>query len=170
MEKRLERGAKGQATTANVLPIEAAYLEALRYANLQPELGVEKFRALIDLYNHRRDLTGPTGFCVELARRKLQALVRQIDRHAPVFLTNIEDCLDRADAIAVGDGVSRFAPGDRVAGCFFQRWCDGGISALQLTRGGPLLFIAAFFPKYWGASGRPSRTAMTKVARSLCLV
>jgi serine/threonine-protein kinase len=103
LEKRLERGAKGQATTANVLPIEAAYLEALRYANLQPELGAEKFRALIDLYNHRRDLTGPTGFCVELARRKLQAIERQIDRHAPVFLTNIEDCLDRADAIEETD-------------------------------------------------------------------
>lgn len=30
---------------------------------------------------------------------------------------------------AVGPGVTRFKPGDRVAGCFFQRWDDGEISA-----------------------------------------
>jgi NADPH:quinone reductase-like Zn-dependent oxidoreductase len=33
------------------------------------------------------------------------------------------------EVIEVGDGVTRFRPGDRVAGCFFQRWDDGGISA-----------------------------------------
>lgn len=30
---------------------------------------------------------------------------------------------------AVGPGVSRFKPGDRVAGCFFRRWEDGEITA-----------------------------------------
>lgn len=33
------------------------------------------------------------------------------------------------EVVAVGSGVSRFAPGDRVAGCFFQRWEDGDITA-----------------------------------------
>lgn len=33
------------------------------------------------------------------------------------------------EVMAVGEGVSRFKPGDRVAGCFFQRWDDGGITA-----------------------------------------
>jgi NADPH:quinone reductase-like Zn-dependent oxidoreductase len=31
--------------------------------------------------------------------------------------------------IAVGSGVTEFAPGDRVAGCFFRRWIDGPITA-----------------------------------------
>jgi len=33
------------------------------------------------------------------------------------------------EVVEVGAGVTRFRPGDRVAGCFFQRWDDGGISA-----------------------------------------
>ena len=31
--------------------------------------------------------------------------------------------------IAVGSGVTEFAPGDRIAGCFFRRWIDGPITA-----------------------------------------
>ena len=41
---------------------------------------------------------------------------------------------------AVGPGVSRFRPGDRVASCFFQRWNDGGITpdAMASALGGAL--------------------------------
>ena len=37
------------------------------------------------------------------------------------------------EVIAVGAGVSRFVPGDRVAGCFFQNWNDGRISAVAMA-------------------------------------
>lgn len=42
------------------------------------------------------------------------------------------------EVIAVGSGVSRFKPGDRVAGIFFERWIDGppGPDALASDRGG----------------------------------
>src|SRR5438270_10056267 len=33
------------------------------------------------------------------------------------------------EVVATGDGVSRFKPGDRVIGCFFQDWADGQISS-----------------------------------------
>ncbi len=44
------------------------------------------------------------------------------------------------EVVAVGAGVTRFAPGDRVAGCFFRDWSDGGISAAAMASalGGPL--------------------------------
>ncbi len=44
------------------------------------------------------------------------------------------------EVVAVGPGVTRFAPGDRVAGCFFRDWADGGISAAAMASalGGPL--------------------------------
>jgi NADPH:quinone reductase-like Zn-dependent oxidoreductase len=32
------------------------------------------------------------------------------------------------EVLAIGPGVTRFAPGDRVAGTFFQRWQDGSIT------------------------------------------
>ena len=37
------------------------------------------------------------------------------------------------DVIAVGDGVTRFKASDRVAGCFFQNWSAGGISAAAMA-------------------------------------
>jgi NADPH:quinone reductase-like Zn-dependent oxidoreductase len=68
-------------------------------------------------------------------------------------LSTIEDPLARAialprvpnsdgagEVIAVGSGVTRFRTGDRVAGCFFQDWSDGGIStaAMASAMGGPI--------------------------------
>ena len=37
------------------------------------------------------------------------------------------------EVISVGDGVTRFKAGDRVAGCFFQNWSDGSISAAAMA-------------------------------------
>ena len=68
-------------------------------------------------------------------------------------LSTIEDTVARAIAYPripnsdgagevseVGAGVTRFAVGDRVAGCFFQNWSDGGISttAMASALGGPI--------------------------------
>ena len=37
------------------------------------------------------------------------------------------------EVLAVGAGVEDFAPGDRVAGCFFQNWPDGACSAAAMA-------------------------------------
>ena len=44
------------------------------------------------------------------------------------------------DVVVVGAGVSGIAVGDRVAGCFFQNWVAGGISAAAMAsaQGGPI--------------------------------
>jgi NADPH:quinone reductase-like Zn-dependent oxidoreductase len=44
------------------------------------------------------------------------------------------------EVVATGAGVTRFKPGDRVAGCFFQHWVDGGITpaAMASALGGAL--------------------------------
>jgi len=49
------------------------------------------------------------------------------------------------EVIAVGAGVTRFKTGDRVAGCFFQNWSDGRISAAAMASamGGPVDGILA---------------------------
>jgi NADPH:quinone reductase-like Zn-dependent oxidoreductase len=42
------------------------------------------------------------------------------------------------EVVSTGSGVSRFKPGDRVAGTFFQVWVDGPPSGPHPTLGGPL--------------------------------
>jgi NADPH:quinone reductase-like Zn-dependent oxidoreductase len=43
------------------------------------------------------------------------------------------------EVVEIGPGVTRFAPGDRVAGTFFQRWIDGAITPATMASslGGP---------------------------------
>ncbi len=38
------------------------------------------------------------------------------------------------EVVAIGPGVTRFAVGDRVMGCFFQGWVDGPITAADMGR------------------------------------
>ncbi len=49
------------------------------------------------------------------------------------------------EVVAVGDGVTRLAPGDRVAGAFFQSWIDGPLQARyhESTLGGAIDGVAA---------------------------
>ena len=41
------------------------------------------------------------------------------------------DCA--GEVIAIGEGVQKFSVGDRVMGCFFQRWSSGGITSEAMT-------------------------------------
>ena len=49
------------------------------------------------------------------------------------------------EVIAVGEGVSQFKPGDRIAGCFFDDWPGGEVSpaAMASARGGAIDGMAA---------------------------
>ena len=46
-----------------------------------------------------------------------------------IDLPRIPNSDGAGEVLAVGPGVTDFAPGDRVAGCFFQNWTDGPCSA-----------------------------------------
>lgn len=50
-----------------------------------------------------------------------------------IVLPRIPNSDGAGEVIAVGAGVTRFKIGDRVAGCFFQQWSDGRISASAMA-------------------------------------
>ena len=84
----------------DLLPIEQAYIEADNYAWLDPEIGARKLQALIDLYGRDSEITGPTGQCLELARRQLDKLHEEIDKSNPEHLKRINSRLDLADKLS----------------------------------------------------------------------
>jgi NADPH:quinone reductase-like Zn-dependent oxidoreductase len=74
--------------------------------------------------------------------------------------------------IEVGPGVTRFKAGDRVAGCFFQDWSDGGISATAMASalGGPIDGILAqrFLLREAGAVHVPGHMSFEEAATLPC--
>ncbi len=100
LEQKFKLRAKGLAGTENLVPIERAYLEAINYVQFDPERAVAKLQALIDLYNHRAERSGPTGQCLELARRRLAQFREQLDRQTVQHLALIQDRLDRAKRLS----------------------------------------------------------------------
>jgi len=117
MERRFELQSRQKASAHSPIPIERDYLEALRYAQLDPELGIQKLEALLALYDYAdpketpasketknpgtkaQRPVGHTAECLELARRRLAQLKKQL---APA-ITNQRDLLqgrlDEADRI-----------------------------------------------------------------------
>jgi len=103
LERKFQRRAKGLAGSEGLAPIERAYLEAINYAQLDPERGMAKLEALIYLYGDRTDTSGPTGQCLELARRRLGRLREQLDRQTPQYLAMLQSQIDRAEQIGRTD-------------------------------------------------------------------
>jgi serine/threonine protein kinase len=100
LERKFELRAKGLAGTEDLVPIERTYFEAINYVRLDPERAMAKLQALIDLYDHRADSSGPTGMCLELARRRLAQLREQLDRQTAQQLALVDDRLDQAQQLS----------------------------------------------------------------------
>ncbi len=106
LERRLERRAALTAGSQPLSPIERIYLEAIRYARLDTELGMAKLEAIVVLYgsgnpsaDDRSVGFGATEQCVELARRRLERLEQQLDESNVDHEAMIHKRLDRADAL-----------------------------------------------------------------------
>jgi NADPH:quinone reductase-like Zn-dependent oxidoreductase len=86
---------------------------------------------------------GPGGVLVRLRAisvnyRDLSTVLDPVARNLPY--PRIPNSDGAGEVIAVGPGVTRCTVGDRVAGCFFQDWAAGGISAAAMATalGGPV--------------------------------
>ncbi len=100
LERKFERQAKGMAASENLIPIEKAYLEAIKYVRLDPERGRGRLQALIDLYSDRTgESEDRTTQCLKLAQKRVDQLREQIERNAEQNLTMINSRLAQADKL-----------------------------------------------------------------------
>jgi eukaryotic-like serine/threonine-protein kinase len=103
LQRKFDLHVKGLSAAENLLPIERAYLEAINYVRLDPDRGMAKLQALLDLYGRRADTSGPTGQCLELARRRLVQLHKEIDRTAADHQAMLQDELKEAEQVSHSD-------------------------------------------------------------------
>jgi eukaryotic-like serine/threonine-protein kinase len=97
LEHRLRRG-----KSEGLSPVERDYAEALRQVELNPESGLRKLLAMVDLYRGDGD-DAATQQYLELAERKAVQLRSQITRRAKAQVANVNRQLDRADELAATD-------------------------------------------------------------------
>jgi serine/threonine-protein kinase len=103
LERKFELRAGGVVAAEALTPIEVDYLEAIKQARLSPEKGIVKLQALIDLHQPRAGKSGPTGQCLELARRRLKQLREQVQQTTADHLSLIRDRLAEADQLDATD-------------------------------------------------------------------
>jgi len=68
---------------------------------------------------------------VSINFRDLSTVLDPVGRNLPY--PRIPNSDGAGEVVAVGPGVTRWTAGDRVAGCFFQDWPSGGISARAMA-------------------------------------
>lgn len=103
LERKFERRAAGLLRSESLPPVERVYLEAIQQSRFEPERAVLSLEALIALYDHRAESTGPTGRCLDLARRQLKRIQERLAAQAQQELTLIQTRLDLADQLQKTD-------------------------------------------------------------------
>jgi serine/threonine protein kinase len=99
---RLEQQLENRERVGVLLSIERSYLEAIQLGRYAPERAIKQLRAILDLYDHRRDDSGPTGRCLKLVERDIERFQRQLAAWRDDDLVMLNARLDRADELSRG--------------------------------------------------------------------
>lgn len=104
LERKLERRSRLRGKMHELSPVERDYVEALRQVDLDPEAGMKKMTALVDLYgSDANQQPAITRQCLELARRKLDKLHKDVAAYTQEHRDRIAGQLDRADSMTAED-------------------------------------------------------------------
>ncbi len=95
LQRRFDLRMRGLTEAKNLLPVEQAYIEALYTVRTYPERTAARLEALLTLYG-QEEPSGPTGLCLELARRRLQEVRQQLAEDARQHLALLEERLQAA--------------------------------------------------------------------------
>ena len=111
----------------------------MRVQEIQGGFGIENLK----LAQRPAPQPGPGEALVEVRAnslnfRDLMTVLGRYNPNQPLPLIPLSD--GAGEVLATGDGVTRVAPGDRVAGIFAQKWLGGtpGLEVRTSTLGGPL--------------------------------
>ena len=103
LERRLELQAKGVNAQPPLSPVERCYVDALNAARVDPETGIARFQAMIDLFGSPEDGSGPIGRCIQLAKRRLGEFRQQYDAQSQELLHLVEERIKEADELRTTD-------------------------------------------------------------------
>ncbi|HEV7221073.1 MAG TPA: serine/threonine-protein kinase [Pirellulales bacterium] len=104
LSRKIERSLRGRGTPNSKTPIERDYADALKQVELDPEAGMKRLQAIVDLYGYQADGgSAVTRQCLDLARKKLHDLQENVKQYAEEHLEQLDRQLDHADKIEAAD-------------------------------------------------------------------
>ncbi len=92
-----------QFNMKQLTPVERDYWEALNYLRLDPDRGMAKLQAIVELYGGKSGKIGEEESCVTLARRNLAELKKETEKYAVKQLAALKSRLADADALRSSD-------------------------------------------------------------------
>ncbi len=117
-ERKLQREARGGLSDRPLLPVEQLYLQAVDTESTSPDAALSTLQSLIDLYaenapEHASNGTANSGdrangqsraaVVVQLARRRLAELQKDIAKRRDVQLAEIQERLETASRLVASD-------------------------------------------------------------------
>src|SRR5258708_35059592 len=91
---------RGMSPQHALTPVERCYIDALHTARNEAGLGVEKYQAMVDLFESREENSAAELRCLQLAKRRIDELGKQSEQQHKEMLTAVKKSLDRADDLA----------------------------------------------------------------------
>jgi serine/threonine-protein kinase len=96
----LQLQGRGMRSQRALTPVERCYVDALNAAKIDVDQGVEKFQAIVDLFEPRTQNSAAELRCIELAKRRVEELRKQSEQQHMEMLIAVKKSLDRADELA----------------------------------------------------------------------
>jgi serine/threonine-protein kinase len=97
LERRLDMQARGLSLKNALTPVERCYIDALNAARIDVDLGLEKYQAMVDLFESRTGNSAAELRCIQLAKRRSEELAKQSEQQHMELLTAVKKSLDSAD-------------------------------------------------------------------------
>jgi serine/threonine-protein kinase len=103
LQRKFDLRTRGVGAAESLLPVEQACFDALNDARLDPDRGMVKLQALIDLYGDHAKGSDQAALCLELAAQKLARLKVESEARADRQLKVLSSRLDEADRLRETD-------------------------------------------------------------------
>jgi serine/threonine-protein kinase len=102
LQRRFDLASRGLTGKKDFSPIGLAYSEAMHYMQLDPEAGMAKLQAIVDLYgqDHEPD---PNAMCLILAQQQLAQLRDEVAKRSAAQLSLLQERLNVADAVRTSE-------------------------------------------------------------------
>jgi len=168
LERKFERRAAGLLRSEQLAPVEQAYLEAIQYSRIDPDRGLAKLQAILDLYDQPTDASTPLARCLELTRRRVQKLKTRIEDQAVPNAALVDERVRAALKLLPSNPDRARRICRAIVELYHDKpWAADGVRAAEQLLSGPAAAAENSSPNHRSPAGAPSNTGARPSSKSV---